>query len=183
MRKWIIVLIVTVIIALSIDSASATYAAFQARDYNSIKYMKKDKLKSGENIKVKKVKNWKGTYYVANSGSMGSRGASGNKLISGKDIALSSYARKKYGIKYGQIVRVIVSKSDKNYKKSKVFTRYYRVSDTGCRGKIIDIVLSHSAAKATGIRRYGVFKARMVIPKNKVAKTLYKKRWKKQKKL
>jgi hypothetical protein len=118
-----------------------------------------------EKAEVKKTTGqMRGTYYT------GARGA-GGKLKLGKDISLNRGFMKKHGIKFGDIVYIKASK--------KAWTGYWRVQDTGCASNIIDMAISRSCAARTGIRSYGVFKARIKVIKKKYQKK-YKAVWKKR---
>jgi hypothetical protein len=120
-------------------------------------------LEKGE---VKKTQHsMRGTYYTGTYGA-------GGKLIAGKDIALNRSYMKKNGIKFGDIVYVKATK--------KKFSGLFRVQDCGCRSGIIDINLSRAQAKSTGIRSFGVYKAKLKIIKKKYQKK-YQKLWKKRK--
>jgi len=128
--------------------------------------------------KTETIRGFRGTYYSPGIG-CGTIGAGGYKLISGKDISINNAIRKKYKLKYGTIVRIKVSK--KSNKRAKVFTRYYRIADTGVSYKVIDFVLSQSAARKTGMRSYGVFRCSMKIAQTKKLQKAWKKKWKAQK--
>jgi hypothetical protein len=120
-------------------------------------------LEKGE---VKKtVKSMRGTYYT------GSRGAGGTLKL-GKDVSLNRGFMRKHGISFGDVVYIKANK--------KAWTGYWRVQDTGCAGNTIDMAISGSAASRTGIRSYGVFKAKIKVIKKKYQKK-YRKVWKKRK--